>query len=235
MKKVLLKRSWRYLFCPILLTSTLLGIGYITPRRWENFSPSNCRSQPFKIYVAGEMLHVNLVLPVQNQAFNWNQFLPLEKIGRDAQQNYRYLKFGWGDREFYMNTPSWSDVKISNILRSLFMPGNSTAMHVQGYDSLPHEENVELKCVAVDRQNYLRLVNFLKASFQRDQQGNPIRIQDAYGDASGFYEATGHYSILRTCNTWAADGLDAANINTPLWSGLASAVMNQVRTSCDCQ
>ncbi len=173
-------------------------------------------------------MHVNLMLPVQNQAFNWGQFLPLDQIGRDAQQGYRYLKFGWGDRDFYRNTPSWSEVKISSVLRSLFMPGNPTALYVEGYAELPNEQNVELKCVGVSQKDYLQLVDFIKASFQRDSHGQPIRIQDSSIATSGFYEATGHYSILRTCNTWAADGLDAAHIKTPIWSGLASAVMRQV-------
>lgn len=210
----------------MLITTTLLGIGYVTPRKWGTSSQS-CQNQPFKVYVAGDAMHVNLILPVQNQAFDWSQFLSIDQIGRDAQQRYRYLKFGWGDRDFYMNTPSWSEMKISNVLRSLFMPGNPTALYVEGDAELPHEPNVELKCVGVSQKDYLQLVAFIKASFQQTDQGQPIRIQDAI-DTSGFYEATGHYSILRTCNTWAADGLDSANIQTPIWSGLAPAVIRQI-------
>jgi len=222
-----LKRTLRYVVAPIVITTTLLGVGYVTPRRWGTPAHS-CQTQPFRIYAAGDSMHVNLILPVQNQAFDWSQFLSLDHIGRDAQQNYRYLKFGWGDRDFYMNTPSWSQVKIPNVLRSLFMPGNPTALYVEGYSELPNEQNVELKCVGVNQKDYLQLVNFIKASFQPDPQGQPIRIQDSSIDTSGFYEAIGHYSILRTCNTWAADGLDAAKVKTPIWSGLAPAVMRQL-------
>ncbi|PSB20909.1 TIGR02117 family protein [Phormidesmis priestleyi ULC007] len=223
---ILFRRTWRYFVAPMLITTTLLGIGYVTPRKWGTSSQS-CQNQPFKVYVAGDAMHVNLILPVQNQAFDWSQFLSIDQIGRDAQQRYRYLKFGWGDRDFYMNTPSWSEMKISNVLRSLFMPGNPTALYVEGDAELPHEPNVELKCVGVSQKDYLQLVAFIKASFQQTDQGQPIRIQDAI-DTSGFYEATGHYSILRTCNTWAADGLDSANIQTPIWSGLAPAVIRQI-------
>ena len=228
----ILRRTWRYFVTPILVTATLLGIGYVTPRRWGTPS-QNCQSQPFKIYVAGEPMHVNLIFPVQNQAFDWSQFLPVGQIGRDAQPSYRYLKFGWGDRDFYMNTPNWSEVKISSVLRSLFMPGNPAALYVEGYAELPHEQNVKLKCVGVNQKDYLQLVSFIKASFQQTAQGQPIRMQAATA-TSGFYEATGHYSILKTCNTWAAEGLDTANIQTPLWSGLASAVIRQIPNSCEC-
>lgn len=174
-------------------------------------------------------MHINLILPMQNSAFDWKQFLSIEKIGRDTQENYHYLKFGWGDRDFYMNTPNWSEVKISNVLRALFMPGNPTAMYVQGFSSFPQEKDVEVTCIGVSRKEYLQLASFIQNSFQRNPQGRPVRIQDGSEASSGFYEATGHYSALRTCNTWAAEGLRAANVNTPVWSGLASAVMMHSR------
>ena len=229
---IFLRRTWRYFIAPILITTTLLGIGYVTPRKWG--LPSQSCHQPFRIYVEGNAMHVNLILPVQNQAFDWGQFLSIDQIGRDAQQRYQYLKFGWGDRDFYMNTPSWSEVKIPNVLRSLWMPGNPTALYVEGYAKLPSEKNIELKCVGVSQKDYLQLVAFIKASFQQTSQGRPIRIQDSSIATSGFYEATGHYSILQTCNTWAANGLDTANIQTPLWSGLATAVMRQIPSGCEC-
>lgn len=230
---IFLRRTWRYFIAPILITTTLLGIGYVTPRKW-GMPSQNCQGQPFKVYVEGDAMHVNLIFPVQNQAFDWNQFFSVDQIGRDAQQRYRYLKFGWGDRDFYMNTPNWSEVKISSVFRSLLMPQNPTALYVEGYAELPSEQNIELKCVGVSQKDYLQLVSFIKASFQQTDQGQPIRIQDSSIATSGFYEATGHYSIVRTCNTWAADGLDTANIQTPLWSGLATAVMRQIPSGCEC-
>lgn len=227
-----LQQSWKCLFCPVLVIAALLTVGYFTPRKWENAAP-NCKTSPYKVYIAGDKMHVNLILPVQNQAFDWKRFLSIEEIGRDTQENYRYLKFGWGDRDFYMNTPSWSQVKISSVLRALLMPGNPTAMYVQGSPNIPQEQ-AEIKCVGVSQKDYLQLVRFIQDSFQQTKQGTPLRIQDGAEAASGFYEATGHYSALKTCNTWAANGLRAANINTPLWSGLASAVMMHVDTDCAC-
>jgi uncharacterized protein (TIGR02117 family) len=226
------KQSCKYVFASIFVMTSLLTIGYFTPRKWGTASPQACDS-PYRVYVEGDQMHVNLILPVRTQTDDWNQFLPIQTIGRDTQENYRYLKFGWGDRDFYMNTPSWSEVKITHVLRALFMPGNPTAMYVQGFTDLPQEKGVEIKCVGVSQKEYSQLVDFIQNSFQSDTKGIPIRIQDGSNDTSGFYEATGHYSALKTCNTWAADGLRAANINTPLWSGLAPAVMRQVQ-GCEC-
>ncbi|KAM3115940.1 TIGR02117 family protein [Phormidesmis sp. 146-33] len=224
------KRSGQVFLGSVFVVASLLAIGYFTPRKWN--ASQTCDS-PYRIYVEGDQMHVNLILPVRNQTNDWNQFLPIQKIGRDSQENYRYLKFGWGDRDFYMNTPNWSEVRITNVLRALFMPGNPTAMYVQGFTDLPQEKGVEIKCVGVSQQDYSQMVDFIQNSFERDANGAPIRIQDGGNETSGFYEGTGHYSALKTCNTWAANGLRAANINTPLWSGLASSVMRQIQ-GCEC-
>lgn len=221
-------------FYGVLLLTALLTLGYFTPRRWH-LSPTACGTKPYRIYVAGDAMHVNLIVPVQNTAYDWRSFLPLHNIGRDNQDDYRYLQMGWGDRRWYIETPSWDQMNYLDIFRVLFLPGNRSVMHLQGFMSLPNDANVELRCVGVDRAEYLNFVQFVKASFQRDANGNPIHLQFGTADNSGFYKATGYYSALRTCNTWSAEALDAANAPTPIWSALAPAVMHHVRASCECR
>jgi uncharacterized protein (TIGR02117 family) len=215
-------------------TIGMIGLaGALLPRRWQS-SVTNCGENVVPIYVAGDAMHVNLILPVQNAGFDWHRFLALEKIGADAGGTYHYLKFGWGDREFYMNTPTLAEIRLGRTLRTLFAPGNPTAIYVEGYSQLPNEPGVTLRCIALERKDYKNLVAFLQRSFVLDAQGQPQRLRDGFGATSGFYAGTGHYSILRTCNTWAADGLDAANLNTPLWSVFAPPVMRQLRGGCPC-
>jgi uncharacterized protein (TIGR02117 family) len=225
-KRFTVKRIAQYFGIGIGLLAVGLTIAALTPRRWQTRAVS-CEASPYRVYVAGELLHVNLIVPVVNEAYDWRGFINLEAIGRDANSNYRYLKFGWGDRDFYMNTPSLADLKISRMMRSLFMPGNPTAMHVQGYGEIPQDAAVDLRCVGLSRTDYLQLMQFLQGSFQQSQ-GKPIRIQDAFGESSGFYEGTGTYSLLRTCNTWAAEGLDVAGLKTPIWSALAPPILRQI-------
>jgi uncharacterized protein (TIGR02117 family) len=177
------------------------------------------------IYLEGDIQHVNLLLPVANDQVDWNSFLSPGPIGSETGVRYQYLKFGWGDRDFYRNTPNMAAFQLPKALHALLAPGNVTTVHVQGYGALPVAE--PLKCVALKAPEYRRLVGFIQASFQQTAQ-RPIRIQDGFTPSSGFYEGTGHYSILRTCNTWAAEGLDAAGVNTPLWTALAPAVWRQI-------
>jgi len=215
------------LLCGVLLLATGLTIGFLTPRRWSG-TPT-CENQPYRIYVQGDAMHVNLLMPVNNGVYNWRQFLDLKQIGSDTNENYSYLKMGWGDRIWYTEVADWSQVNVWDIGRVLFKPGNASVMYVQGYAARPDS----VKCVGLDRKHYLNFVRFLQNSFARDPQGNLIYVKAGAATTDGFYAAIGDYSALRTCNTWSAEALDAAGINTPLWAALAPAVMQQIPT-CNC-
>lgn len=221
-----IRLSWAA-FCGVLLLTTCLTIAYFTPRRWND---RNCGDKPYRIYAAGETMHVDLIVPIRNAVYDWHTFFKHELIN----QPDGYLRMGWGDRKWYVETPSWGQMNWLDIPRVLLKPGNRSVMYVQSYPKIPTDPGVELRCIALDRAEYLSLVQFLQSSFERDAQGALIRIKDGGAEHSGFYAATGNYSILRTCNTWTAEGLDAANVPTPLWSALAPAVMRQVRQSCKC-
>ncbi len=229
------KSTCRYLGIVTLVIAGSLAIGYFTPRRWPPLFPRDCSQARFPVYLAADTMHVNLILPLQNPVYDWRQRLDIQAIGSQAETDYRYLKFGWGDRGFYMETPSWGEMRPSNALRALFRPGNPTVLYVQGYKSLPQEAGTTLRCVALDRQDYFHLAEFVNQSFQSNSQGQKIRLKDGYETTSGFYAARGHYSILRTCNTWSAEALEAGQVNTPLWPGLASSVMFHLGNGCQCQ
>jgi uncharacterized protein (TIGR02117 family) len=226
-------RFTKAVFCGVLLLVGGLTVGYFTPRRW-NTSQANCQNKPYRIYVAGDATHVNLIVPVQNSAYDWRSFLNPQQIGRDLQDDYRYLQMGWGDRKWYIGTPSWDQMNYSDIVRVLFSPGNRSVMHLQGFLTLPSDPNVTLRCVGVDRSEYFNFVKFVKASFQHDANGKPIHLKFGTADNSGFYEATGYYSVLKTCNTWSAEALDSVHVPTPLWSAIAPAVMHHIRGACPC-
>jgi uncharacterized protein (TIGR02117 family) len=178
-------------------------------------------------------MHVNVFVPVQTAAFDWNQHLNLARIANAPATDYRYLQFGWGDRKFYTETPSWDQVSPTNALRALFFWHNPSALFVKGHTSVPLSADVT-SCVRLDDTNYRKLMVFLDASFQLDAQGHKQRISNGQDGRSGFYAANGYYSILRTCNSWSADALRAANVNTPVWAGLASPIMLHLRNGCSC-
>jgi uncharacterized protein (TIGR02117 family) len=211
-----------------LLLGTFFTIGYLTPRKWGNFAPADCT---ISIYVHNQGIHTEIIVPVKNEYFNWNQFLPLTEIGRDANSDYKYLGFGWGDRAFMLATPTSATIDPIITFKALFLPTPST-MQVQGYEVFPRDRTT--KCVKISGANYLNMAKFIKNSFQLDAAGNKIKISYGYHNHDSFYEAKGSYSILRSCNDWTAEALREADVNTPVWSTLSSAIMLHLNSGCQC-
>jgi uncharacterized protein (TIGR02117 family) len=133
-----------------------------------------------------------------------------------------------------METPSWQQLNVTSALRALFLQ-NPSAMFVKGHTTVPHYPAERLKCVNMGQEDYLALMKFIEDSFQSGQQGKKLRLGNGQDRESGFYAANGRYSMLKTCNSWTANGLRAANVNTPVWGGLAPAVMDHIRNGCECQ
>ncbi len=226
--KTLMDRSlkqwlkWTAISCTMTVLALMIAANL--PRR-TGTQVNSCTNSSYSVYLVADAMHVDLVLPVKNPAFDWRSVIKLETIGREKRNNYHYLKFGWGDRDFYMNTPSLDKIQLPRLIRTLFIPGNPTALHINGYQDIPIEPGHQTKCVGLTQPQYLKLVNYVRRSF-RDEKID--RIQDGFVDAAGFYEATGFYSIAQTCNNWAAGALNAADVTTPLWPGLSGPIMQQL-------
>ncbi|MEG4484098.1 TIGR02117 family protein [Microcoleus sp. D2_18a_B4] len=223
-----MRKSIQRLGIVILFLTAFLTIGYLTPRKWGNYSQTDCT---ISLYISNQGIHTEIIVPVKNESFDWNQFLPLTQIGREATSDYQYLSFGWGDRAFMLETPTSAIINPVTAFNALFLPTPST-VQVQGYRVWP--QNKETKCVKLSGSNYLNIVNFIKNSFQLDAGGNKLKISYGYHNSDSFYEANGSYSILRTCNDWTAEALQKADVNTPLWSTLSSAVMFHLNSGCEC-
>jgi hypothetical protein len=94
-------KSIKRLGIVLLSLTAFLTIGYLTPRKWGNYSQADCT---ISLYISNQGIHTEIIVPVKNEYFDWNQYLPLTEIGRDATSDYKYLSFGWGDRAFMLET-----------------------------------------------------------------------------------------------------------------------------------
>ena len=217
----------RYLAIMAVSALAFITIGILTPRQLGNYPKKTCNIQ---ICVSNTGIHSNIILPLKNNIFDWQNYLSIDEIGTDTIHNYNYLSFGWGDRDFYLSTPTLADFKLSTAFKALFLPTPSV-LYLKGYEALPNY--VEAKCVKVTEFEYLQLINYIQATFQIDKEGKINRIANGHTDNAGFYAAVGDYSILRNCNSWTGEALRTANVNTPLWDGLSSAIMLHLRNNCD--
>lgn len=222
------KRILSYFLLGQLFLIILLAVGYFTPVINCNLTQENCN---YSICIINDGMHINIVLPAKNDLVNWEEFINVSDLGKDAIANYKYLAFGWGDRDFYIQTPTLAELNLITASKALFLPTPSTIL-VQGFSELP--QNRETKCVKVTKTDYLQLTQFIQNTFQLNSQNQPIRITNGHSSNSVFYAANGNYSIIKTCNNWVAEALIKANVDTPLWAGLSSSVMLHFRRSCQC-
>lgn len=169
---------------------------------------------PVYIYTNG--VHTDIVMPVKNDLQDWSTKIPFADT-KSKRTDYNYIGIGWGDKGFYLDTPTWADLKFSTAVKAAFWLSDS-AMHCTYYQTM--KEGEDCKMIMLSRGQYESLVKFVEDKFDRDQNGKFMLIPtDAvYGDNDAFYDAKGTYSFLYTCNTWSNNALKAAGQKAALWT-----------------
>jgi uncharacterized protein (TIGR02117 family) len=199
-----------YILCALLL-----------PKIQVN-SDVNKEGKTIPIYILSNGVHTDIVLPVKNHVFDWTQKVKFENtIAKDSTA--QLVAFGWGDKGFYLETPTWADLKVSTALKAATGLGKS-AMHTTFYKNL--KENDHCKQIFVSESEYLNLVHFIDNSFQLDSRNYiVIKTNAVYGKNDAFYEAKGSYSMFHTCNTWANNSLKVANQKAALWTPTDTGIL----------
>ncbi|SIR13786.1 TIGR02117 family protein [Chryseobacterium sp. RU33C] len=169
---------------------------------------------PIYIYTNG--VHTDIVMPVKNDLQDWSQKIPFGNT-KSKKTDYQYIGIGWGDKGFYLDTPTWADLKFSTAVKAAFWLSDS-AMHCTYYNTM--KEGDDCKMIMISRSQYENLVKYVEDKFDRDQNGNFMLIPTSavYGDNDAFYDAKGTYSFLYTCNTWSNNALKAAGQKAALWT-----------------
>lgn len=169
---------------------------------------------PIYIYTNG--VHTDIVMPVTNDLQDWSRKIPFANT-KSKKTDYQYIGIGWGDKGFYLDTPTWADLKFSTAVKAAFWLSDS-AMHCTYYNTM--KEGEDCKMIMISRGQYENLVKYVEDKFDRDQNGNFILIPTnaVYGDNDAFYDAKGTYSFLYTCNTWSNNALKAAGQKAALWT-----------------
>ncbi|RDV16242.1 TIGR02117 family protein [Pontibacter diazotrophicus] len=181
---------------------------------------------PVEIYVTSNGVHTDIVVPVVTPTIDWRNKIPLHHF-ESADSSYQYLAFGWGDRQFYMETPEWSDLTLGVALRATLWPTPS-AMHVE-YIASQLTPTKRQQPVLLSAEDYQDLVQYIDASFQQESGQYKHIPNSGYTGLDTFYEAHGKFYILKNCNNWVNQGLKAAGIEAALWAPLPFAVMRHLR------
>lgn len=177
------------------------------------------------IFILSNGFHTDIVVPVKTKEMDWSK--KVRFLGTDQDNTLRYLGFGWGDKEFYLDTPTWADLKLKTAFQAVFGSGGA-AIHTTFYETL----NTGPDCIKLNlsKAQYLRLIHYIENDFLKDSAGNYVKIKaHGYGYSDAFYDAKGHYSLFKTCNTWTNDGLKICGQKACLWTPFAQGVLYQYK------
>lgn len=168
------------------------------------------------IYLSTNGVHLNIVIPKKDLD-------SLLLSGIKHKQTEKYLSFGWGDENFYINTPTWADLTFNNAFRALFLQ-STTLMHVTRYKE-KRSDWVEIK---VSESEFNKLNAYLRNTFENDKNGMKIILENkGYTAIDDFYRAKGSYSFFKTCNSWVNQGFKESGLKSCLWTPFDFGLLNK--------
>ncbi|TRL30410.1 TIGR02117 family protein [Methylosinus sporium] len=203
------------LLAPLVLTALYLAVAAIASRTPVN---DDWREPDggITIYVQTNGVHTGVVVPANAAGVDWsNRVHPGDAAGWSTTP--RWLAFGWGDRDFYLNTPTRAEFSLLRGLKAVTGQG-ATLVHVDLLEDVRPGEMV--RPLRLTPEQYRRLSTFIDATFADRRE-----VIHGYGQNDVFYGARGHYSAFRTCNAWTSEALSDAGVRTALWSPFDDGVM----------
>ncbi|MEJ6617301.1 MAG: TIGR02117 family protein [Crocinitomicaceae bacterium] len=175
------------------------------------------------IYVQSNGIHTDVCLPTQTDDVNWLLFISPEHYSKNF--SFEYVTIGWGDKGFFLDTPTWADLKVSTALNAAFLP-STTAMHVK-YSKEPKVSTTRKK-VFLDREDYLKMTKYIKRSFKTKDNAIELIGGKGYSNDDNFYEANKSYHMFRTCNRWTNRVLKEANIKTGVFALFPNGIISHL-------
>ena len=175
------------------------------------------------IFILSNGVHTWIVMPKVNRDMDWRPYAQPNHLRDPRWGNADHVAIGYGNRDFYLNTPTWGDLTVRRAF-SAFFGGGPTLLHVVHVDH--PRPDPDQRPIRISHDQYRRLAGYIQARFHLDAGGRPIPlIGRGYGPDDIFYEANGGYSFVLTCNEWTGRALRQAGVRTGLWTPLNQSIM----------
>ncbi|HEX2802565.1 MAG TPA: TIGR02117 family protein [Sphingomicrobium sp.] len=211
-----------------LLTALLaIPAAYMVAALVGSFVPVNSGwtepEQGITVYLADNGIHTDIIMPASAQGLDWAPLVPRRDTAA-GRANARWVAFGSGEEQVYLETPTWWDISPATIWAAL--TGSRRVMHVE-WVSDPAYAAREIR---LRPDEYRRLWAAVRSDFELGREGRPMRVDHpGYGCCDAFYRGTGRFNALKTCNSWTADKLRIAGVKTSLWPPFTSGLLWRYR------
>lgn len=196
----------------------LLVLGYVAAALVGGSVPTNAAWRPpargVTIWVERNGIHTGLVMPKTAAGVDWRRQVPAADLADPRYGGWDYVAIGWGEKDFYLGTPTWREFRPGTALRAV-LGSDATLMHVE---HVPGPAPDARRIVLTPAQ-YRRLAAAVAASFRPGGRHYP-----GYGASDLFYDARGRYDAIRTCNGWTGTVLAQAGVRVGWWTPLPVTV-----------
>ncbi len=175
----------------------------------------------YRVYIISKGIHTGLIIPVND--------VVLERISSAGSfTQSEYIDFGWGEEYYYQH----SGAGICMGIRAVLLP-NSSVVRVEGFSGILDELvrwSDYTVMFNVTKDEFTRLCTYIDKSFMRDTKGKLIETSRISGGEIIFFKSVHIYWGGRTCNTWAAQALEASGLDvSPFFVITAGGLFDAVK------
>lgn len=200
----------------VILFLLTAWIGSSIPRNTDWTEPEH----GIELMIETNGIHTAIVMPLITEQKDWRADFPASDLPA-PNKPYTHVSVSWGEREVFLNTPSWTDITLPTVVRAAI--GGDGLLHAAHY-VLP-APSPDHRILRVRPEEYARLVAAIEAQVLAP---DGRKVHRGYADYDVFYDAPGTYHLGNSCNQWTADMLAQAGIKAPLWTPMAGGVMKWV-------
>ncbi|WP_345719850.1 DUF2459 domain-containing protein [Qipengyuania sphaerica] len=191
-------------------------IGSSIPRNSDWTQPE----RGIEIMVGDNGIHTEIVMPLVSNVKDWRTDFPASDLPA-PNRPYTHVAVSWGEREVFLNTPTWGDLDLSTALNAA--TGGDGLIHASHYvRPAPGPSNRPLR---LTEAQYAKLVAAIEAQVPSPEDRE---VYPGYADWDVFYDAPGTYHLANTCNQWTADTLAEAGVKMGSWTPMPGGVMKWI-------
>ncbi|TPN84744.1 DUF2459 domain-containing protein [Aquimarina algicola] len=168
------------------------------------------------VYLSTNGVHLSIIMPIKN-------ITPALTKDLQFDNHDRYLSFGWGDADFYLNTPEWKDLTFRNAFSALFLK-SKTLIQVKRY----RQKRSKWIKIFVTPEELEALQLYITNTFAQNNNSTKIILPNSgYTVRDDFYHAKGSYTFYKTCNTWVNSAFKQSGLKACLWTPFDFGLLNK--------
>ncbi len=178
-----------------------------------------------EIFILSNGVHTDFCLPTVSGNFDWKTIVPISDY--PANKEFNYIRLGWGNKGFFLDTPTWDDLTFETAFNAAFSP-SPTTMHVCYLERKPKLSD-RIANVYITQDEYLKLVEYIKNSFKLTNGHVDLIPNRGYWYNDNFYEANASYHLFKTGNSWTNEGLKLIGVKTGIYALSADGIMRHLQ------